>query len=69
MVTHLPDYYGKDILKKFYLGLGKGKSTKLGMLVCASKGRFISVGVRGRHSNGSKKAEYASDVEEIDETG
>ena len=46
-----------------------GKSTKLGMPVCVSEGRFISIGVRGRHSNGSKKAEYSSDVEQIDETG
>ena len=39
MVTHVPDYSGKDSLKKVPLGLGWEKSTALGLLVCASSAR------------------------------
>ena len=43
------------------------ESTKLGMSVCSLKTQIILVGIRGRHQNGWKKAEYGSHVEEIDD--
>ena len=38
------------------------------MSVCSSNTRMVFIGQRGRHQNGSKKAEHGFHVEEIGET-
>ena len=52
---------------KSSIGTRLGKSTKLGMLVCASKTRFIPIGKREWQENGWKETESQFHVEEMDE--
>ena len=47
--------------KKFYLNLDE-KSAELGLSFCSQETRNILVGVRGRHQNGWKDAEYGTHV-------
>ena len=64
-VIHEPDCYGKDNSRKF-IRTWMGQGTNLGMYVCSSKTRVISVSFRGWHLNGWREAEYGSHVAEID---
>ena len=64
-VIHEPDCYGKDNSRKF-IRTWMGQGTNLGMYVCSSKTRVISVSFRGWHLNGWREAENGSHVAEID---
>ena len=63
-VTHLLGSCGKEVLLEFWMGV----NTELGMSVCSSKTMIILIGLCGWYWNDSKKAEYGSCVEQMDET-
>ena len=48
-------------------GLGREKSTDLGMFFCSSQTTIVLVGIRRGHQNHLKEADYCSHVKEIDE--
>ena len=60
MVICYQDCCGNGSLK-FYLNLDE-KSAELGLSFCSQETRIILVGVRGRHQNGWKEAEYGTHV-------
>ena len=61
MVICYQDCCGNGNLKKYYLNLDE-KSAELGLSFCSQETRNILVGVRGRHQNGWKEAEYGTHV-------
>ena len=61
MVICYQDCCGNGNLKKYCLNLGE-KSAELGLSFCSQETMNILVGVRGRHQNGWKEAEYGTHV-------